>query len=128
MNDIASVVTKLKKDLGGANVKLKGVVNKVDFGNNIYVVTDSHGVQYNVYIKISNSTPGFWGLTKTRIDKLQKDALDYYVVLVGLTSRTVLISYESDKLLSGKTPVADGDYKINETDVSLNIALSQSGI
>lgn len=71
-----------------------------------------------LYVKESNSTPGFWGITKNQVDRLHSRRTRWFVVLLArrhdhgylLTGGQVDARIENGTFeLSG-----DGDYKINE--------------
>ncbi len=89
---------------------------------NIFEI-DTQPIFSILYVKISNSFPGFWGLTKNQLDRLQQDKTRFFVVLVArdVTNGYILTGKEvSDKIADGTFELGkDGDYKVNEnTDCS----------
>ncbi|WMJ77551.1 MULTISPECIES: hypothetical protein [unclassified Sedimentibacter] len=72
--------------------------------------------QANVYRKVSNLSKPFWGLTKNRIDQLDKEGYDYYVRLDYPAGSIVLTSDQVKTLVSKKVVAKDGDYKITLSD------------
>lgn len=71
-----------------------------------------------LYVKSSNTTPGFWGLTKNQIDRLQKSSVRWFTVFLhgGSNSGYLLPSSEiSTRIKRGMLTLSDdGDYKLNE--------------
>lgn len=72
--------------------------------------------QANIYHKVSSLSKPFWGLTKNRIDQLEKEPNDYYVRLEHPNGSIVLTSGEVKALISKKQVAQDGDYKITLSD------------
>ncbi len=71
-----------------------------------------------LYVKISNSSPGFWGLTRNQLDRLNRSNISWYAVLVARKSDTGYV-FSSDEVNSRVAAgifelSADGDHKINE--------------
>lgn len=71
-----------------------------------------------LYVKVSTSVPGFWGLTKNQIDRLSSSHVRWFCVFLHRSSST-------GYLLSGGQVLArvkdgslelrdDGDYKFNQ--------------
>ncbi len=80
-----------------------------------------------LYIKESNKTPGFWGLTKNQLDRLNKSQVRWFAVLLlkSNDSGYVLSSDEVDSSIQDGTFELsnDGDHKINEgTDLNADMA------
>ena len=71
-----------------------------------------------LYVKISNSNPGFWGLTKNQIDRLKENKNQWYVVLLARDINGGYILTKNDviqRINNGKFELScDGDYKVNE--------------
>jgi hypothetical protein len=71
-----------------------------------------------LYVKESNSDPGFWGLTKNQVERLENGVLRWFVVLLtrSATAGYVLDRTEvNSRIADGTFELAgDGDYKINE--------------
>jgi len=72
--------------------------------------------QANIYRKVSNLDKPFWGLTKNRLDQLDKEPNDYYVRLDYPGGSIVLTSDEVKTLVSNKQVAQDGDYKMTLSD------------
>jgi len=71
-----------------------------------------------LYVKVSTSVPGFWGLTKNQLDRLSSSHLRWFCVFLHRSS-------SAGYLLSGGQVLArvrdgsltlgdDGDYKVNQ--------------
>ncbi len=88
---------------------------------NIYLYTNQNGKQL-LYIKESNSTPCFWGITANRIAELNASGLNWIAILLLRSPHISLVftSKEIRELIStNKIRLAsDGDYKVNERDFS----------
>ncbi|MEG0178182.1 MAG: hypothetical protein RR612_08870 [Oscillospiraceae bacterium] len=69
-------------------------------------------VNMNVYRKVSNITPPFWGVTASRIDQLETEEEDFYVEFVYNKGSITLTSGQIKTLLSTKKVNKDGDFKI----------------
>jgi hypothetical protein len=71
-----------------------------------------------LYVKISNSTPGFWGLTKNQIDRLKANEHQWYVVLLARDMNSGYMFTKGEvvqRINEGKFELGrDGDYKVNE--------------
>lgn len=71
-----------------------------------------------LYVKISNSNPGFWGLTRNQLDRLNSLKIRWYAVLVARSSNNgyVFSSEEVNSRIEDGTfeLSSDGDHKINE--------------
>ncbi|MEX2163556.1 MAG: hypothetical protein WD823_04860 [Sulfuricaulis sp.] len=71
-----------------------------------------------LYVKASNTTPGFWGLTKNQIDRLQKLSVRWFTVFLhgGSNSGYLLSGNEvGTQIKRGMLTLSDdGDYKLNE--------------
>lgn len=84
-----------------------------------------------LYIKASNSSLGFWGLTKNQIDRLNNSQIPWFVVLLlkSKDSGYVLSSKEvNTKIQNGTFELSkDGDHKVNETS-DLNSDMAFRGI
>ena len=71
-----------------------------------------------LYIKVSTSTPGFWGLTKNQIDRLNRANVRWFCVFLRrdphigylLSGGQVLMRVKDGSLVLGH----DGDYKVNQ--------------
>ena len=72
-----------------------------------------------LYVKISNDVPGFWGLTKNQVDRLEKCGVRWFTVFLHLgPSSGYLVSGSQilNRIKNGKITLSiDGDYKFNET-------------
>jgi len=71
-----------------------------------------------LYVKISNSSPAFWGLTRNQLDRLNSGNISWYAVLVARKSDTGYV-FSSDEVNSRVAAdifelSTDGDHKINE--------------
>ncbi len=80
-----------------------------------------------LYVKESNSSPGFWGLTKNQLDQLNKTRVRWFVILLLRSSNTgyVLSSNEVNMRVNDDTFALsrDGDHKVHErTDLISNMA------
>jgi len=80
-----------------------------------------------LYVKESNSSPGFWGLTKNQLDQLDKAQVRWFAVLLLKSNNTgyVLSSNEvKSRVQDGTFELSkDGDHKVNErTDLNPNMA------
>ncbi len=76
-----------------------------------------------LYAKISNSDPGFWGLTKNQLDRLNNNQVRWFAVLLAAshTDGYLFSSYQiNQRIKDGTFELSiDGDYKIHEnTDCS----------
>jgi len=84
-----------------------------------------------LYIKASNISPGFWGLTKNQIDRLNNSQIPWFVVL--LLKRKDSGYVLSSKLVNAKIQDGtfelskDGDHKVNEIS-DLNSDMAFRGI
>ena len=71
-----------------------------------------------LYVKESNISPGFWGLTKNQLDRLDKTRVCWFAVLLLRSNNSgyVLSSSEVNERIKDKTfkLASDGDYKVNE--------------
>jgi len=71
-----------------------------------------------LYVKISNSNPGFWGLTKNQIDRLKENKLDWFAVLLAGDVNNGYLFTKGEVIQginNGKFELSnDGDYKVNE--------------
>jgi hypothetical protein len=71
-----------------------------------------------LYVKVSTSVPGFWGLTKNQLDNIEKSRVRWFCVFlhrsanVGylLSGGQVLMRVRDGSLTLGQ----DGDYKVNQ--------------
>lgn len=80
-----------------------------------------------LYVKESNSSPGFWGLTKNQLDQLDKAQVRWFAVLLLKSNDTgyVLLSNEvKSRVQDGTFELnKDGDHKVHErTDLNTNMA------
>ncbi len=71
-----------------------------------------------LYVKVSNNTPGFWGLTRNQIECLEKSPVRWFAVLLHCAPNAGYI-LQGDAILGliskgSMTLSADGDYKLNE--------------
>ena len=84
-----------------------------------------------LYVKASNNSPGFWGLTKNQIDRLNNSQIPWFVVLIlkSKDSGYVLSSKEvNTKIQDGTFELSnDGDHKVNEIQ-DLNSDMAYRGI
>lgn len=84
-----------------------------------------------LYVKESNRSPGFWGLTKHQIDRLNNSQVRWFAVLLFKKNDAgyVLSSKEVDcKIQDGSFELSsDGDYKVNER-MDLNSSMVFRGI
>jgi hypothetical protein len=84
-----------------------------------------------LYVKESNRSPGFWGLTKHQIDRLNNSQVRWFAVLLFKKNDAgyVLSSKEIDcKIQDGSFELSDdGDYKVNER-MDLNSSMVFRGI
>jgi len=71
-----------------------------------------------LYVKESNSSPGFWGLTKNQLDQLDKTRVRWFTVLLLRSNNTgyVLSSNEvKNRVEDGSFNLKkDGDHAVNE--------------
>ena len=71
-----------------------------------------------IYVKISNSNPGFWGLTKNQVDRLNSSKSIWYAVLLARSPERGYCFSSHDvnsKIRNGTFELSvDGDYKVNE--------------
>ena len=79
-----------------------------------------------LYVKESNSSPGFWGLTKKQLDQLDRAQVRWFAVLLLKSDDTgyVLSSNEVKcRVQNGTFELSkDGDHKVNErTDLNSNM-------
>jgi hypothetical protein len=80
-----------------------------------------------LYVKESNSSPGFWGLTRNQLHQLDKPHVRWFAVLLLKSNNNgyVLTSNEViNRVKDGTFELSkDGDHKINErTDLNPNMA------
>ncbi|MCK4791147.1 MAG: hypothetical protein KAV87_45870 [Desulfobacteraceae bacterium] len=80
-----------------------------------------------LYVKESNRSPGFWGLTKNQLDRLNNSQLPWFAVLLLKSNDTgyVLSSKEvNTRIQDGTFELSrDGDHKVNEvSDLNSNMA------
>lgn len=84
-----------------------------------------------IYVKISNNSPGFWGLTKNHLDRLNNMQTHWFVVLLLKSYDCGYILYSNDvntKIQEGVFELSkDGDHKINERS-DLNSEMAFQGI
>ena len=84
-----------------------------------------------LYVKESNSSPGFWGLTKNQLDRLNNFQIPWFIVLLlkSKDSGFLLSSKEVNTRIQDSTfeLSKDGDYKVNEIS-DLNSNMSFRGI
>lgn len=106
---ITGLVSILKQE--GLNV-----YTKKEYGNNIIFIEENGVEKLRLYIKTSSIDKSFWGLTKSRIDRLQSEitTCDYKVILISNDCSITLSSDEVAKMLLSMNVVDDGDYKIKE--------------
>jgi hypothetical protein len=75
-----------------------------------------------LYVKESNTSPAFWGLTKNQLNRLRACRLPWFVVLLdgGNTHGYLLTpSHLEIRIGDGTFELArDGDHKVNEADLS----------
>lgn len=71
-----------------------------------------------LYVKVSNSNPGFWGLTANQLKTIRGSNLDSYVVLLTKASdQGYLLSMKDvdNRIENGTLELSgDGDHKVNE--------------
>jgi hypothetical protein len=71
-----------------------------------------------LYVKYSKSDPGFWGLTKNQLDRLNKSKSLWFAVLLARSMKSgyVFTSNEINKRIADGTfeLSSDGDHKVNE--------------
>jgi hypothetical protein len=80
-----------------------------------------------LYVKEFNKLPGFWGLTKNQLDRIEKFQICWFTVLLLRSNDTGYIITSNDvkeRIQNGTFELSrDGDYKINErTDLSSNMS------
>ena len=82
-----------------------------------------------LYVKEFNKLPGFWGLTKNQLDRIDKSQIRWFAILLlrsndagyFITSNEVKIMIQNGTFELSR----DGDYKINErTDLNSNMGFS----
>ena len=96
-------------------------------GQSLYEIKSGVKTFY-VYIKVSTTKEGFWGLTKNLIDKLNIEGKKYKVVLLkGDENTAYILSSNEIKLLVPKLPLSrDGYYKLTETNPLLTSTIITS--
>lgn len=108
---ITSVLAKI-----GLNVELwRGTPRR---SSNLLEI-NTRPVSIVLYVKYSNSNPGFWGLTANQLDRLNNSRSKWYVVLLArsMSDGYLFNSADVNRMVSdgifelGK----DGDHKVNET-------------
>lgn len=71
-----------------------------------------------LYVKESNSSPGFWGLTKNQLVRLDETQVRWFVVLLARSSDSGYILSRDEvnrQLQNGTFELSqDGDHKVNE--------------
>ena len=71
-----------------------------------------------LYVKASNTTPGFWGLTESQIDRIEKSSVRWFTVFLhkGPGFGYLMSGDEvSARIKRGMLTLSgDGDYKLNE--------------
>lgn len=76
-----------------------------------------------LYVKESNTSPAFWGLTKNQLNRLRARQLAWFVVLLdgGDTHGYLLTSSHVENAVGDGTfeLARDGDHKVNEGDLSV---------
>jgi hypothetical protein len=80
-----------------------------------------------LYVKESNSSPGFWGLTKNQLDQLDKARVRWFAVLLLRSNNAGYLLSSNDvinRVKDGTFELSkDGDHKVNErTDLNPNMA------
>ena len=89
----------------------------------------SNSTSIILYVKEFNKLPGFWGLTKNQLDRIDKSQIRWFaVLLLRSNDRGYFINSNEVKkmILNGQFELSrDGDYKVNErTDLTSNMAFS----
>jgi len=84
---------------------------------NLLEIKDAN-VSKILYIKISNSEKGFWGLTKNQVDNLNVKTIKWYAIFLkkGFDLGYIFSDIDVNKRICDGTfeLSRDGDYKINE--------------
>ena len=111
-------------------LKLKGLTSKVwqDTWPHLIEIDTQPRITV-VYVKESNTTRGFWGLTKSHLDRLNKDDVRWFAILLRSPKRGYLLSRSDISGLVDRGTVklaGDGEYKVHEQ--NLGIPLSFIGI
>lgn len=80
-----------------------------------------------LYVRQSNSLPGFWGLTKNQLNRLNKAQVRWFTVLLARSNDNGYIFSSEEvkqRVQDGTFKLSqDGDHKVNErTDLNPNIA------
>lgn len=82
-----------------------------------------------LYVKESNTSRGFWGLTKSHLDRLKKGDVDWFIVLLHRSPESgyLLCGQEVSSFIRDGTfeLSGDGDHKVNEqTDLNSHQAFN----
>lgn len=112
--------------LGNA-LKLKGLTSKL-WGNSTHLIEISTKPLITVvYVKESNTARGFGGLTKSHLDRLNRDDVRWFAILLRSAKRGYLLSGpEVCGLIDRETfrLASDGEYKVHEHKLDTPLSFS----
>ena len=77
--------------------------------------------EHAIYYKIRNSEDknGFWGLTDNILRHLNKQGIDYTVILFTNDYAYTLKKFDIYGLMAARQPAQDGDYKLVKDDLNI---------
>lgn len=95
--------------------------------SNHLIEIKSNATSTILYVKESNKSPGFWGLTKNQLERIENSQICWFAVLLlrRNDSGYSISSNDVKRMIQNGTfeLSRDGDYKVNEkTDLSSNMA------
>jgi len=77
-----------------------------------------------LYVKESNTTPPFWGLTKNQLARLRASSVRWFVILLdGSATRGYVLSAAQveSRIVDGTFELSgDGDHKVNKGDLAVS--------
>ena len=129
MSTVDEFRKSLPNDFNGENLNIVQWLGTPRRSNNLLQITYKNNPSI-LYVKGSNSSPGFWGLTKNQLDRLNNSQAPWFVVLLlkSKDSGYFLSSKEVNaKIQDGTFELSkDGDHKVNEiSDLNSNMAFRE---
>lgn len=117
MSDVATFRKHLESHLMPHNLSVSVWAGGTRMSNHLLSISTKPSATV-LYVKVSNSVPGFWGLTKNQVNHLSLSTVRWFCVFLHrsssngylLTGDQVLARVEGGSLFLSK----DGDYKVNE--------------
>ncbi len=115
-----TAVSELKQSLQNAGLMVVAWSGARPKSNNILEVRSNSRTTL-LYVKESNSSPGFWGLTANRLSELRASGHEWFtVLLLGSQGKGYfLTSADVERFISSSVfkLAGDGDHKVNERDL-----------